>query len=425
MVGVLFIATALCAAPLWADIAPSTRPDAVVADLIDRLGSDDFAVRESAQKTLANMGDAVQPQLRALLAGDLDDETRTRINAVLHAIEERILLGPSVITMHYQSAPLQTILEDFARQVRADLGIHRARVAEYVRGRAASINLDHANFWEALAAISSATGLHPGPFNGESGMVLDTTDVPNIDLDKLRPSGAFAILAVPSTGPMNRGAFRRRSGYPGVCLDIIAEPKLHVLSPLNNDWLKQCLDTKGQPLTVSSYFTGGPCWWQLITSVHAAPEAGSKIALMRGELKFTVQTRSDVFQIDDLTKLKNITRIVNQTAVTLKQFTSRNGKYELEMVFAGTAQLNQWQWNRIQSVIATIQILDDQDQPLQHRGISISGGENLDLAVEYITNDAREGLFFNSGAPRKLRWEVATETRTVTVPFELNAQDLP
>jgi hypothetical protein len=423
MFGVLYIATVLCAGPLWAQIAPSTRPDAVVANLIDRLGSDDFDTRESAQKKLADMGDAVEPQLRALLAGDLGDETRARINGVLHAIEEHILLGPSVITLHYKDAPLQTILEDFSRQARADLGIHRTRILQFTHGRTASINLDHAGFWETLAAISNATGLHPAPFNGESGMVLDTTDVPNIDLTRLRPSGAFAILAIP--GPWNRGAMRHRSAYPGVCLDIIAEPKLHVLGPLNNDWLKQCLDTKGQPLTVSSYFAGGPWWWQLNTSVHAAPDAGSKVALMRGELKFTVQTRSDVFEIDDLTKLKNVTRLVNQTPVTLKQFTNRNGKYELEMVFAGTAQLNQWQWNRIQSVIATIQILDDQDQPLQHRGISISGGENLDLSIEYVTNDAREGLLFNSGAPRRLRWEVATETRTVSVPFELNEQDLP
>lgn len=422
MIGVLSIALAMYAASLRADTVPSTRPDAAIAALIDRLGGDDFATREAAQKTLTDMGDAVEPQLRAMLAGDLCDETRTRINVILHAIEERTILGPSVITLHYRNAPLQTILDDFARQARADLGIHRSRVADWVAGRTASINLDHASFWEALAAISDISGLHPGIFNGES-MVLDTSDAPNIDLGRLRPSGAFAIMAVPS--PMNRGAFRRRLQYPGVCLDIVAEPKLHVLGPLNNDWLKQCLDTHGQPLTVSSSFLGGPWWWQLMTTVHAAPDAGSKIALMRGELKFTVQTRADVFQIDDLTKLKDITRIVNQTPVTLKRFTSHDGKYELEMIFAGAAQLNQWQWNRVQSVIATIQILDEQDQPLQHRGISISGGENLDLTIEYVSTYGREGMAFTSGAPRKLRWEVATETQTVTVPFELNEQDLP
>jgi hypothetical protein len=422
----IFVAVVGVAAAMGrADPAPATRPAGTVAQLVDRLSSEDFAARDSAQKALTDMGDSVEPQLRAALAGDLADETRTRLNGVLHGIEERDLLGPSVISLHYDNAPVQSILDDFARQARADLGIHRAHIADYVRGRRASINLDHASFWEALAAIDSATGLHPAPFNGERAMVLDSGDAPNMDFGRLRPSGAFAVMAL--AGQWNRAPFRRRPSYPGVCLEIVAEPKLHVLGPVNNDWLKQCLDNKGQPLATSAYFTGGPWWWQLNTRVYSPADAGSKVGLMRGEVRFIVQTRSDVYQIDDLSKLKDVTRFVNQTAVTLKQFTNRAGKYELEMVIAGTAQLNQWQWNRIQSLIATITVLDDQDQPLAHRGISIStrGGEDLDLAIEYVSSDAREGLSFNSGAPRRLRWEVATETCTVSVPFELKEQDLP
>jgi len=396
-----------------------------VAELIDRLGSDDFATREAAQKALEDLGDAVDPQLRGLLAGQIGDEARARINGVLHAIEEKILLGPSVITMDYKNAPVQTILDDFARQARADLGVHRSRIVEYVRDHRASIHIDHASFWDALNAIAAATGLRPAPFTGDSAMVLDTNegDAPNIFANKLHQSGAFAIIALP--GRWNRAVHLHPSAS-GLSLVVVAEPKLHVLGPtVNNDWLKQCLDSKGQALSTSTIFTGGPWWWQFRTMVHANPDAGGKIALLRGEIKFSVQTRADVFETDDLGKLKDVTRIVNQTAVTLKQFTSRNGKYELGMTFAGSAHLNQWQWNRIQNVIATIQVLDDQDQPLQHRLSGIGSGENLNLAIEFITNDARDGSISNTGAPKKLRWEVATEARTVSVPFELRDLDLP
>jgi hypothetical protein len=425
--GILCIAMTMFwrCAPLWAGEAPSTQPSAAVAELIDRLGSDDFATREAAQKALADMGDVVEPQLRGLLGGDIGDEARARINGVLHAIEEKILLGPSIITMHYKNAPVQMILEDFARQARADLGVHRPRIVEYVRDHRASIDVDHASFWDTLNAIADSTGLRPAPFTAESAMVLDINegDAPNLFARKLHQSGAFAIIALPSR--WNR-AVHPRAAVSGLNLIVVAEPKLHVLGPtVTNDWLKECLDSKGAALSTSTFFNGGPWWWQFRTMVHSSPDAGGKIALLRGEMKFSVQTRADVFETDDLSKLQNVTRIVNQTAITLKQFTNRNGKYELEMTFAGSAQLNQWQWNRIQNVIATIQVLDDQDQPLQHRLGGIGSGENLNLVIEYITNDAHDGSISNTGAPKKLRWEVATETRTVSVPFELRDLDLP
>jgi hypothetical protein len=416
---------AWCAPPLRAVQTPSTEPCGGVADLIDRFGSDDFATRQAAQKALTDMGDSVEPQLRGLLSGDLDDEARARINGVLHAIEERILLGPSVITLHFKNAPLQTILEDFARQARADLGVHRPRIVEYALNRRATIDLDHASFWDALDAIGNASGLRPAPFTGESAMVLDVAgNTSNIFANKLHQSGAFALIAMP--GRWNRGAMRAHGMQTGINLIVVAEPKLHVLGPVKNDWLKECLDNKGQAMSTNSFFSGGPWWWQLNTVVHSAGDAGTKIALFGGEIKFTVQTRCDVFEVEDLNKLKDLTRFVNQTAVTLKQFTNHNGKYELEMVFAGAAQLNQWEWNRIQSVVSTIQILDDEDQPLQYRGpTSIRAGENLDLTIEYVATEPRDSSIFHTVGPRKLRWEVATETRTVSVPFELRDLDLP
>src|SRR5262249_57194250 len=61
--------------------------------LIERLASDSFRRRQSAERDLAAMGDAVVRHLRAALAQELDLEQRTRVLRLLARLKERPLAG--------------------------------------------------------------------------------------------------------------------------------------------------------------------------------------------------------------------------------------------------------------------------------------------------------------------------------------------
>jgi RNA polymerase sigma factor (sigma-70 family) len=72
-----------------APLAGEARSDPAesVQSLIKQLGSDDFAVRQKADAELEKMGKAALPALREALKGDLDLETKTRVERLIGRIE--------------------------------------------------------------------------------------------------------------------------------------------------------------------------------------------------------------------------------------------------------------------------------------------------------------------------------------------------
>ena len=68
----------------WEKEAKAKPDEETITQLIRQLNHDNFEVREKATKDLMAMGEAVYPQLKALLQlGDLDRETDSRVKIVL------------------------------------------------------------------------------------------------------------------------------------------------------------------------------------------------------------------------------------------------------------------------------------------------------------------------------------------------------
>jgi hypothetical protein len=78
-------------------------------------------------------------------------------------------------------------------------------------------------------------------------------------------------------------------------------------------------------------------------------------------------------------------------------------------------------WDIAQNLIASLQILDEKDQPLQLTNTSSANSPDgkMTMTLGYVANAPAVG------PPKKLRWEITTETRPITIPFELDNIDLP
>jgi hypothetical protein len=150
---------------------------------------------------------------------------------------------------------------------------------------------------------------------------------------------------------------------------------------------------------------------------------GNKIAKLTGEMDFTIQTKSDLVAIDDLTAALNISRTAGENTITIQKFTSANGQYQLQLSATGPAA--QGRWDIIQNLISTLRILDEKDRPLQLTGTNSSSSPNgqMSIILSYINDQQMNGQ--PSGVPKKLRWEITTETRQIKVPFELDDIELP
>jgi hypothetical protein len=423
-------ATSACVNAGISSTQPTSRPSQMVLALVQDLTSSQFSTRQIAQNKLEQLGEEAVPQLQEMLKNsNLSDEASARIRTALLRIQEGRQFGPSIITIHCHDAPLAGVLEDFAGQAGADLGVDRQEIREFVANRKISLDLDHVDFWTALRAIEDVSHLHARPNNGNGQMILD------------QPVGWFepwngrasafgpCLIAVQQINwSIQFGPGGNTTSNLSVQLAAMIEPKLRIVGPINGNWLRQCLDDRGHQLALPGppmNFGGEVSQWYtpLVTNLQVVPGMGNKIAKLTGELDFKVQTKSDLVVINDLTSALNVSRTAGGNTITIQKFTSANGQYQLQLSATGPAA--QGGWDIIQALISPLQILDDKDRPLQLIGTNSSNSPNgqMSITLAYVAAPQMNGIPI--GAPKKIRWEITPETRPIKVPFELDNIELP
>jgi hypothetical protein len=370
----------------------------------------------------------VEPQLRDALKGELSDEARARVTAALRGIQDHRDFGPSVITMHFKNAPLATVLDDFSRQAGADLGVRRPEIAAFIGNRQVSVDVDHASFWTALDTISEISNLRPQPYNGETKMVLGMNGGGmEMSSDKAVVSGAFIVVPQSCSRTMSYGRGGTNSTL-SLQMMAMAEPKLHIVGNHNQDWLKECVDEKGHSLLIGGqqpmYFNQSRWWWQLVTNLAQPSGMGDKIATLKGELKFTIQTKSQVIVVNNLMQARNLVKTIGNNTLTIEQCTADGPQYQLHLALSTMAEINRNNpWQAMQDTLASIEVLDADDQPLRQQNMNYNmPGGRIEAQVWYmpVTSNGRP-----TGPPAGLRWEAATQTENRTCAFEVHDLDLP
>src|SRR5678816_1248353 len=121
-----------CAVPcLAADTArrespapPPNESSSRIATLIPQLSSDDWKVRERAQKELVEIGDDAIPALERVLKEKATPELQAQVETLLKQIEQAKALGASRVTLHVKDAPFRDAGKALAKQAGAE---HRTR----------------------------------------------------------------------------------------------------------------------------------------------------------------------------------------------------------------------------------------------------------------------------------------------------------
>jgi hypothetical protein len=413
---------------------PTTAPTPQVIALVNDLTSDQFSVREKAQQDLEQMGPPVLPQLRRILRGAISDEARTRIGAAMKRIADQQQFGATQITIHCKDAPLQGVLEDFAHQAGADMGIYRPELREYLLSHKITLNLDHADFWTALQAVEDAGGLHRRPDNNGQ-LILD--NMPGFwggqmgDLSRARIVGPCLIAPDRLNSSMEYDA--HFTLFLNLQFSVMIEPKLHVIGSLNANWLRECVDEYGHSLIPPSspneefFYNNGPQWIRTLNAtLHPVPQMGKKIARLKGELDFNVQTKSELFIIDNILSAQNVVKNIAGSTITIQQFRDAGGQqYELTATISGplAASDSQFQHN----FLNVFRVFDENNQQFANAG----GTQNTDGRGGVMISDRflaspmgfRPANAQPIGPPKKLQFEIATETRPMSERFEFD--DLP
>jgi len=409
---------------------PTTQPLPAVAALVAKLADDSFKVREKAQADLIRLADDSEPSLRELVKTDLSPEAKARVEAALRKIDENRLLGPSVITLHYKDAPLETVLNDFTKQAGADLGIHRKEIVEFTHGKTATIDVDHVSFWAALQAVSQSAGMGiPMYNNGNGRMTLEIAGRfgPGMDLstDGATICGPFVVIpqSCMLMHVVNYGhGMGNANAQFNLNLMCIGEPKLHMVGGINSDWVKQIVDDKGHDLLGNihgnMYYNPNQSWsWQMPAQLHEILDMGKKIATLKGVIKGNVRTKSTDFVVEDVFKSGPVTKQIGKIAVTFNGATMQGNQAMLNFT-AATMPPNGNDYNQIQMLINEMQVTDANGQSIQMSlRSSSSNGTRMDMQFGSFGGDNQK--------PKKLVWEIPSETRPVEFMFEMHDLALP
>jgi hypothetical protein len=197
------------------------------------------------------------------------------------------------------------------------------------------------------------------------------------------------------------------------------EPKLFIVGGFQASSVTECLDDKGHSLITpgpmsQGFFSGQrQLFMTLPVTLRVVPGMGTKIASLKGELSFNVRVKHEVVDIDNIQSVHDLTRSAGGNTITIRQLVSEGNQYQLHILASTTYRMPGWEL--FQNPTSSVNLLDDKGQPLQQIGFSQNRDE---YTLMFIVNGV-------AGPPKTLRWDVTTQTRQMTVPFELDDIDLP
>lgn len=411
--------------PLAAQLTPADLTPAGQQKLLADLASDTWTVRQRAQESLVQVGPAALPMIGAMLAQATDPEVRNALMSARERINRDRILGPSFITIHLKNASPREVFEQLSRQCFADLKPFPENLWEQQKGPAVTLDIEHEPFWKAINQIAASTGVSLNHYGDGLRLMRGS------GFSAMGPSmveGPFLVLATrinrsQSVALANNAV---RSDF-SIQLAIYAEPKLKVLEASVVS-LSEATDDRGNsllpavPQTRGIYGVGANAW-NLTAPMRYPAHPGTRIAHLKGEASFLIETASQRLEIPNLLSSRDESRTVGGLTIVFHQIKKNSLGYELTLSTSHAAGGDQWE-SMQQSIYRQMKVYDSAGQAFEYRGMSSrtsSTGSETTLSLAPLPGpDGHE-----SAAPSKLVWEIPTSSAPVSVPFEFTNLAMP
>jgi len=411
--------------------APATQSTAFseqqIQTLLKQLSSDSFKTRQQAQEQLVGLGDDSRPIVAELLRRASDAEARSRLQEVTSQIDENRAIGASLITMHVSDVTPDVIFQTLSKQCYTELRPFPDNLWQQQPWPRVSLDIDHQPFWSAMQTIAAKTGADIQPVN-DGVRIARTVGVPPRSAGPSVVHGPFMVVATQinrtQTIALGVQAGGTRSDF-SLQMAVYAEPKIRIL-PQNfavridaaTDDLGNNLIALGAP--ISPFYGGGGGVWNLYAPLRYPDHPGSRITLFRGQTAFLLQTQSQRLEVTNLLRVRQFSRVIGGIPITVFE-TKKTAPHTFDLRLTVYRDPTDVRWNYIQQTInQRLKAYDFAGQSMPIRGMSSRGdaaNNQMEFTLTLVGND------LPTGEPSRLDWEIPTETRLTTVPFEF--KDLP
>jgi hypothetical protein len=410
----------------------TTQSSDEIAALITQLSADNWKQREAAQERLVLLGEEARQRLVRAAQETNDDETRSRAEAAIVQIDQNAATGPSIITLHLRDVPPQVIFEKLSQQCRAALDPFTPDFWQQKQWPAVdSIDIDHQPFWAAMKQISAKTGVELRQW--DTGLKLVAASGQNMGPEVV--SGPFLIIAnrIARNESIDLGGARTASSDFAIALTAFAEPKLRLLRAGYVARVDEAIDDNGNSLLPeraadigNGYTTAsGGMWSFQIKLAYPQHDPGKRIVRLKGAIDVALQTRFQTLEIGDITSARNVSKTAGGVRAVVQELKRNGEQYELSMTIYpdGFAPRD---WERVQQslVTADLRLIDDHGVAFMRSGCSTSGGnDRLEATMQFVKNPWVNAAGRAMSEPSKLLWNIPTESKETSVPFEFT--DLP
>jgi hypothetical protein len=411
-----------------AELAPTSMPalDPQTATLIQQLDSDDYHTRQSAADQLTARGESIRPAMAALALFGKTPEEQSSAAAVIARLDKAIAESPTLITLHMKEANPRDIFAEIARQAHVDLPIWPEELwkdARFGPIPKLTLDIDQQPFWIALVSACQNASAHIQSM----GLNREMTIMQGASNDMLAGprcmSGLFIIVAE-SAGRNHQVSFtpgQTFSNNDSIQFKLYADPKAHLLGLQNLATLTLATDDKGGSLigpgnAVPQYVGNVQAMMANFNApLHYPNDGYTQVAKLKGMVDVTVAAKKETLEIPDLAAAGDKLFPIGRWTVQVNNFhvTGASGSFNLKIDTGGAPP------NDIYTTAQNIRVMDAAGHALNRMG---GGGSGFNNEINYQAS-------FNSPAPIKtpvkMVWDVVTETKTQSIPFEFTDLPLP
>ena len=358
--------------------------------------------------------------LEQLLKETNDLDVTTRVQATLAQLDEDRRIGPSYVTLHVKDALARDVADELSKQAFAPLHVFPDKLWDDKNIPKVTLDADHQPFWTVMRKFSDQTGLDLQPY----------IEGPRL-MRGIGPRGAevvvgpFLIIATQITRSqtVQFGPNGGRHSEFSIQMTAFAEPKIIAVQGGTMLEVREAVDDAGNslvgPVAAPRRFPfggiGGNSAWQLIAPLNWPQHPGKRIKRIVCDASFTIQTKSERFQVDDVLTAKERSQSFGGAQIAFNGISKNGNNWELHIVITSANSFYQLIQERLQ-------LLDADGHPLDRHGMyQVRTGNTDTYKLLFAADHRNDGSAV--GDPSKFIWDVPLESKPVPVRFEFD--DLP
>lgn len=339
---------------------------------------------------------------------------------------------PTRVSLEFNNAHPRDVLAALAKQAGVAVRTSPKNLWEHQEFPPITISVKDVTYFAALKEVSEKTGLNIQRASAEQALTVSQAAFRQWHTYPMFESGQFLIVAqsLYRAHAMDPAAPQETTRTCTLRMTLYTEPKVRLLRASSLATIERAVDENGKSLlgtpttstTPDRTSVYNPGVWSVSASLSPGPDAGRKIAVLKGVVRGAVQGQAKSVEFDNILAARNVSKVNAGCTLTVKEVRKISTSYTLTLNLKrekdAPAVLREL------SPTQHIKLVDAEGRALMRRTYANPpSGDSVDFTLNFAQDDFAAGD--QTGEPVKLVWEVPVEVREIEIPFEFRDIPLP